>query len=153
MSTISVYDVEYNNVLISMYTQDASNTRKKEMQDWEIHRKKQEKPSDLEQVIIPVHMYIIHALDFECQSANDLNVPIVNEWLYKLIEHLQLQILFAIVEKYNTCMIHMNMHICNHAYLCLRMYICSYVYSHCLQFIILVMRGTYCRNQQSKGRT
>jgi len=31
-------------------SQEAANTRKKEMQNWEIHRIKQEKPSDLEEV-------------------------------------------------------------------------------------------------------
>ena len=43
---------------------DASNARKKEMQEWEIHRKKQEKPSDLEQVSSPLHYILVDIIVF-----------------------------------------------------------------------------------------
>jgi len=39
-----------------LVTQEAANARKKEMQEWEIHRKKQEKPSDLEEVRLVMQM-------------------------------------------------------------------------------------------------
>lgn len=46
---------------------DASNARKSEMQELEIQRKKNEKPSDLEQVCSPV---VVHILPSTCMCVN-----------------------------------------------------------------------------------